>query len=238
MTPKNDNHKAIQILCGTILFLVAATVSTLAMIENAHAIEIVTREDWGAKQPITKRTPAIKQGSFGKTVVRAENSLPLRDIPLKYITIHHVKRKASTDPVSVTMQKFQTQMRDYYIGLGNGRKLQIYLADIPYHFFIHSTGVVAEGRPLKYAAYSNTEYATPIEQHITVVLDGDFDTTKPNAVQLSALERLLIALAQTHNISADNISWHAKVASSDCPGKNLIPLLPEIIATVRAQNGR
>lgn len=104
--------------------------------------------------------------------------------------------------------------------------------DIPYHFFVNKNGAVAEGRELRFAAGSNTIYKTPIENHITVVLDGNFEASEPTPSQLRALTNLLERLAKQYNIRLGNISSHKSVAVEDtptiCPGEKLLTQIPEI----------
>jgi hypothetical protein len=109
---------------------------------------------------------------------------------------------------------------------------KIFLGDIPYHFYISAQGEVAEGRKLTYAAYSNTVYKTPIENHITVVLEGNFEQETPTEAQLIALTDLLFTLAEKHKIPLANIGYHKMVAKTACPGKNLIALWPKVIETL------
>ncbi len=198
--------------------------------------DIVSREDWGAKPPIEKRVPALKNRAKGKRRVSAENVMPIRG-DAKYLTVHHTARRASKRMLQRNLSSFQSQMFGYTIDYGNGTTKKIYLGDIPYHYFIDGAGRIAQGRQLKYAAYSNTVYKTPIEQHITVVLDGNFERSKPAASQVEALTALLAHLAKTHDIDPENIGTHRDVAQTLCPGKNLAAQMDTIRAEVRARLG-
>ena len=121
-------------------------------------------------------------------------------------------------------------------GVDHGRATtkHIFLRDSPYHFFIDAAGHVAEGRALRFAAYSNTTYLTPIEQHITVAVEGDLNKAQPTDAQMGSLVELLALLAKRHAVKLANIGYHQNVVAqrsradgsvqygTDCPGKYLI----------------
>jgi len=190
---------------------------------------VIARKQWKAHAAIEQRVPPIKQGKFADRTVVAENRLPARKSAV-YLTVHHTGSPAR--PNVATEQKVLSLQKLVQGGYWIAKK-QIFLGDIPYHFYISTQGQVAEGRELKFAAYSNTVYATPIEQHITVVLEGNFEEQMPNAAQLAALTDLLYALARAHHVSLKNIGYHRKVAQTTCPGKHMIAQMPMILEALR-----
>jgi hypothetical protein len=202
------------------------------------AVTITTREEWGAKPALLKRTPPIDQVKSGPLRVKSENTMPLRGTA-KYLTVHHTGTPYKPQPFDLYLKNFQALMqRGYEIDSG-AYKTQVYLGDVPYHFFIDETGLVAAGRELKFAAYSNTVYATPIEQHITVVLKGNFESQEPTPQQLSSLTDLLERLAREHAVPLRNIGYHKMAAvkgSTSCPGINVISKM-ETITQNLAQRG-
>jgi hypothetical protein len=181
---------------------------------------IVSRASWGAQPAIEQRHPLIKEVNQGHHLVAAENSLTERKQAI-YLTVHHTARKASNDTLANNLKDFQKQMFGYTINYGHGRSKRVYLGDIPYHYFIDRNGEIGEGRELKFAAYSNTLYKTPIENHLTVVLDGNFDSSRPTENQIASLTNLLEYLSNRHNIKLENIKVHSGVAQTNCPGHNL-----------------
>lgn len=104
--------------------------------------------------------------------------------------------------------------------------------DVPYHFYIGVSGGIAEGRSLEFAGDTNTRYDTA--NRVQVVLEGHFDNERPNAKQIEALKQLLAWLAASHQLSASAISGHNDHAPTDCPGKHLKALFPEILAGLDA----
>ncbi|MGZ5030110.1 MAG: peptidoglycan recognition protein family protein [Methylobacter sp.] len=188
---------------------------------------IVSRASWGAQPAIEHRHPLIKEVNQGHHLVAAENSLTERKQAI-YLTVHHTARKASKDTLATNLKDFQKQMFGYTINYGNGRSKRIYLGDIPYHYFIDRNGEIGEGRELKFAAYSNTLYKTPIENHITVVLDGNFESSRPTKNQIASLTNLLEYLSNRHNIKLENIKVHIDVAPTNCPGNNLRSRMADI----------
>jgi hypothetical protein len=196
--------------------------------------KILKRSDWKAQA--AKENQEIR--------VRVEKEL-LKRRPAVYLTVHHSQTPATTMPFAEHLRKHQELMWHYTIDSESKDKpitTHVILRDTPYHFLINSTGEVAEGRELRFAAYSNTEYLTPIAQHITVVLKGDFDKTQPTDAQISSLIGLLADLAKAHNIKLENIGYHQGVVKKEvdkagrvsygtsCPGKNLIGRFEQIKA--------
>lgn len=197
-------------------------------------LKILSREQWRAQ-------PA-KEAEIVET--RVEKELIARG-PTSYLTVHHTQERATQTPLPEKLRKHQSLMFQYYIDGGTeGRRTttHIFLRDTPYHFLIDASGKVAEGRELRFAAYSNTKYLTPIEQHITVVLEGDFNRTQPTGAQMQSLVELLADLAERYRIKLANVGYHQDVVAkrtladgsvqygTDCPGKNLIARFGEIKA--------
>jgi hypothetical protein len=196
--------------------------------------EIMSRQEWRAHAAIAKRQPPIQTGRIDNTITVSENELIPRQ-KAEYLTVHHtaVPAKPAVE-TAVKLRAFQEQMQEgYWIDTPAPRK-HVFLGDIPYHYYISVQGDVAEGRELKFAAYSNTQYRTPIVNHITVTLEGDFQTQKPSAEQVSSLIELLTALAKEHAVPLNRISYHAAVAQTDCPGRNLIQKWPDVVAALKS----
>jgi hypothetical protein len=183
---RNSSSRKLVVLWS----LVASVALGTPALSSADPVQIISRNAWDAKPAITERTPPIKLVSTGKKLVAAENVMPLRG-EAKYLTIHHTGRMPSRKELKQNLQEFQKQMFHYVIEYGQGKSKHIYLGDIPYHYFIDWTGAIGEGRELTYAAYSNTKYSTPIENHVTVVLDGNFEKDVPTNAQIASLINLL-----------------------------------------------
>ncbi|MDA7426281.1 peptidoglycan recognition protein family protein [Thalassococcus lentus] len=203
---------------------------------RADALEILDRSQWGAAPAVTQRAKPIENRATGSRRVAAENAMPKRG-EARYLTVHHTARTASAKPLAQNLKSFQRQMFSYRIDYGNGTEKQIFLGDLPYHFFISADGSIGEGRELRYAAYSNTTYSTPISQHITVVLDGNFERSEPTQEQLNALIALLDELSARFDIPLENIGGHRDVAQTLCPGKLLTRQMPAIIEAIKARRG-
>jgi N-acetyl-anhydromuramyl-L-alanine amidase AmpD len=189
-------------------------------------VKILTRKEWGAQ-------PAKEKENIS---ARVEGPLVPRGQAV-YLTVHHNQEPVKTLSLSQQLRDHQKLMFHYTID--DDKKVpkstrHIILRDTPYHYFIDATGQVAEGRELRFAAYSNTEYLTPIAQHITIVLEGDFEKIEPTNAQVEALVELLAELATKHSIPLKNISYHQDVVKSTkradgkidygtkCPGQKLI----------------
>jgi N-acetylmuramoyl-L-alanine amidase len=196
--------------------------------------EIMSRQQWSAHAAIAKRQPPIRTGRIDNTITVSENELIPRQ-KAEYLTVHHTAVPAKPGmETAVKLRAFQQQMQNGYWIDTPSLRTHVFLGDIPYHYYISAQGDVAEGRELEFAAYSNTQYRTPIVNHITVTLEGDFQTQKPSAEQISSLIELLTTLAKEHSIPLNHISYHAAVAQTDCPGRNLIQKWPDIVDALKS----
>jgi hypothetical protein len=199
--------------------------------------EILSREDWHAQAPKEKRVPQIKSVTAKPNLVNAENELLPREKAL-YLTVHHTTIPLSGKPFAERMKQHQTTMFDYTINADDGSWTKhVYFLDVPYHYVISEKGEIAEGRQLKYTAQSNTNYLTPIANHVTVALAGNFNKTTPPDLQEKALVHLLAEVAKDHGILLKNISYHANVVKkgdTDCPGSKLIEMFPALLDKIKA----
>lgn len=170
--------------------------------------EIQSRKAWNAKD-------AVGEGKKHKIL---------------FITIHHTATVQKPDvPLATKMRNLQafSQRKDK---LDTG-KIKPAWIDIPYHYYIASDGQIAEGREIKYAGDTNTEYDPT--GHALVVLEGSFNTEQPTAAQVDSMKRTVAWLAREHKVPAANIKGHGDYAKTACPGENLKILLPELRKVVR-----
>jgi N-acetylmuramoyl-L-alanine amidase len=178
----------------------------------ADAPPVLTREAWGAKPP----------------AMQMKKQTPVR------LTIHHTatmaKPKASLASKLKSLQAFSQATAP----LADGR-LKKPWADIPYHYYIDVNGAVGEGRQVEFVGDTNTNYDPT--GHITIVVEGNFDKETPTKVEIDALVALLVSLAKRYHIDVDKIGVHKEFAQTACPGKNMMALMPEIVARVKEQLG-
>jgi hypothetical protein len=217
--------------------IAAAFLAVLALPAYAQA-DIIPRSKWGAEKP---KTPLSEKSDHIVKYLKQSRARPSDKVCIettmdlrreaKYLTVHHTAERSKNGPFLSEMKKHQTNMFAYHQA-GPPQKF-IFWGDTPYHFRIDNSGLVAEGRELKFSAKSNTIYKTPIEDHITVVLEGNFDVETPDRRQIAALVELLARLAKEHNIPLQRITYHAEVANTPCPGKAVIDEFPAIIQAVR-----
>ncbi|MGF1456175.1 MAG: peptidoglycan recognition family protein [Alphaproteobacteria bacterium] len=170
----------------------------------------LTREAWGALPPI--------------------GSLLSRQSPVA-VTIHHTAAAQNPDrSLSEKMLRLQSFSQRPSALAGGGEKPA--WGDVPYHYVIGVNGGVAEGRAPVYAGDSNTQY--DLRGHIQIAVEGRFDTERPTAAQLWALERLVDEVRVRWAIPASAVAGHrARGPATLCPGRNL-----EVwIARYRARKG-
>jgi hypothetical protein len=97
-------------------------------------------------------------------------------------------------------------------------------ADIPYHYLIDLDGKVYEGRDIRYAGDTNTEYDPT--GHALIVVLGNFEEVDPNPAQLQAVVDTMAMIARQFNISPATIAGHKDFSKQTaCPGRSLYPYL-------------
>ena len=134
------------------------------------------------------------------------------------IVIHHVGVPAG-DTTAAAIHKAH---------LANG------WAGIGYHYVIRTDGTIERGRPLAtVGAHAQGHNFDTVGINVT----GNFDVEKPTAAQLKALENLLASLCSIYGIEpgAATICGHRDFNATDCPGKNLYALLPQIRQDVKVK---
>ena len=107
-------------------------------------------------------------------------------------------------------------------------------AGIGYHYVIRKDGTIERGRPLAtVGAHAQGHNFDTVGVNVT----GNFDVEKPTAAQLKALENLLASLCAIYGIEpgAATICGHRDFNATDCPGKNLYALLPQIRQDVKVK---
>lgn len=100
-------------------------------------------------------------------------------------------------------------------------------AGIGYHYVIRKDGTIERGRPLAtVGAHAEGQNYHTVGINVT----GNFDKEIPTPAQIHALEGLLAWLCKTYDIApgAATIVGHRDVNSTDCPGRHLYDMLPQI----------
>lgn len=129
---------------------------------------------------------------------------------IRFITLHHEGESfpPGKDPV------------EYLRTLQHWSRTEKHWIDIPYHYVIDLDGRVYEGRPIRYAGDTNTQYDPA--GHALVCVVGNFEEVEPNEKQLQAVIKVFTWLCEKYNIAPDQIRGHRDVAPGTvCPGKNL-----------------
>jgi N-acetylmuramoyl-L-alanine amidase len=170
----------------------------------------VTREQWGAKPPIRAMTL--------QTPVR--------------LSVHHTATMTNPNLSLATKLRNLQAFSQKDSPLADGRLKKAW-ADIPYHYYIDVKGEVGEAREVKYVGDTNTNYDPT--GHITIVVEGNFEKEQPTKAEVDALVGLISRLAKQYHIDPDKIGAHKQFAQTACPGKNMMALMPEIKARVKAE---
>jgi len=148
---------------------------------------------------------------------------------LRFITIVHTATlQKRAVPLQTKMRNMQAfSQRDDKLDTG---KFKPAWFDVPYHFYIAADGKIAEGRQLKYAGDTNTEYDPT--SHALVVLEGSFNKEDPTPAQIGSMNALVAWLAHRYKVPAANIRGHDDYAKTGCPGANLKKLFPALRESV------
>lgn len=127
-----------------------------------------------------------------------------------YITLHHA---------GVPFPEGKDIIQ-YMRNLQNWSRSEKKWIDLPYHYVIGLDGTVYQGRDLRYAGDTNTEYDPAGHALIEVV--GNFEEAVPNEKQLDAVVKTMAMLSIRYNVPVDSIRAHRDYsAKTVCPGKNL-----------------
>ena len=154
---------------------------------------------------------------FDNSIVTAQlwGGTPAVDSLAKKHTISHITLHHQGEPFPKGKDPIQ-----YLRNLQTWSRRDKHWIDIPYHYIIDLDGKVYEGRDIKYAGDTNTEYDPTGHALIEVV--GNFEEVEPNQNQLDAVVKTMTWLAEKYNVHADSIRGHKDYSSiTVCPGKNL-----------------
>jgi hypothetical protein len=145
------------------------------------------------------------------------------------ITIHHTAtlqnpERSLADKLRALQQFSQSESQ-----LASGKTKPAW-PDVPYHYYIDVHGGVGEGRDVRFAGDTNTEYDPT--GHILIVLEGNFEEAIPTESQMATLRSLTAWLAASYDVPSNRIGGHKDFASTACPGTNLQSQLPELRAFI------
>ncbi|WP_081208219.1 exo-beta-N-acetylmuramidase NamZ domain-containing protein [Salegentibacter sediminis] len=170
--------------------------SSSAQIIEESELAVITRENWKAKEPVMQMIPHKPQ----------------------FITIHHTgmpqKPQRSIEEKLQALQNFS--QNDSPMADGSVKKAW---PDVPYHFYIGTSGKIAEGRDINFQGDSNTDY--DLNGHVLIVVEGDFNKEKLLPQQWESLNKLVSFLSSKYDISRETISGHKDQAETTCPGGDL-----------------
>ncbi|MER8944402.1 N-acetylmuramoyl-L-alanine amidase [Mesorhizobium sp. M0915] len=161
------------------------------------ANHIISRSEWGAHSP----------------VLVMKSQVPIR------ITVHHTG--TLTKP-SVSIFKKMRSLQEFSQSrskLSNG-KIKPVWSDVPYHFYVSVDGSIAAGRDTLFVGDTNTDYDP--SGHISIAVEGNFETETPSVAEISSLKYLIEFLVEKYDLNPNLIGVHSDFAHTACPGKNLV----------------
>lgn len=165
-------------------------------------MKIITREEWKSAK---NKTPFVKHYP-------------------KKITIHHQGAGAGDEKKSVIkLFKGAETIR----GIQKLHQIVRGFVDIGYHALIAPNGDIYQGRPFDVVGAHVKNNNTG---NIGIMLVGNMEVDKPTSEQLQSLKELIIHLTTVFpqlNVPKC-IFGHKDFQPTDCPGKNLYPIIFEI----------
>ena len=159
----------------------------------------------------------------------AANDALGRPHTISQITLHH---QGLAFPRDKDPQQYLRDLQSW------SRKTKGWI-DVPYHYVIDLDGRIYEGRDIRYAGDTNTDYDP--SGHALIEVVGNFEEVEPNAPQLEAVVNMMTFLAARYRVPVDAIRGHRDVApGTECPGRNLYRYLENgyFHAQVRARLAR
>lgn len=188
--------RSVLLFCLVNLFLFQSFAQTQQI-----SAEIISREAWKAMDPVMKMTAHTP----------------------RFITIHHTgmpqKPELSIEKKLKGLQNFS--QKDSKMADGSIKKAW---ADVPYHFYIATSGEIAEGRNINFQGDSNTDY--DLNGHVLIVVEGDFNKEELLPAQRESLKKLVSYVSSEYNIPLSTITGHKDQAETSCPGQDLYQELP------------
>jgi hypothetical protein len=180
-------------------------------------IDLLTREQWRAKPPLDD--PAM--------VPHTPSA----------ITLHHTATPQNPDRAPGQALRNLQAFSQREAPLASGATKAAW-ADVPYHFYIHPTGTIVQGRHIDFQGDSNTKY--DLADQVQVVLEGNFEIERPTDRQLESLDALILALVEQYDIPADRIRSHGVRAEGKtlCPGQALQAEMPGLRARVAKHHAK
>lgn len=176
------------------------------------------RPDAHAHRPAPLPThPAPSSDVLPRTAWASAGVIPARMnrmLPVRRITLHH----DGLTPVALRSRGDIAaridQIRLSHTNRGWG--------DIGYHYVVDPAGNVWEGRPL---AWQGAHVGGQNEGNIGVLVMGNFEEQRPTGAQIEAVDRFVSSLMLQHRVPVGRLHTHKELAKTDCPGRNLQPLL-------------
>ncbi len=151
----------------------------------------------------------------------AEPRGPFRPHQIDQITIHH-----AGDLLGATGPAQFVGWQSWHHHLG--------WPDLAYHFIVGRDGRVYEGRPHTAVGDTATEYDP--RGHFLIVVEGNFDTSIPNAEQLETLAQMVAWASMQFDVPVNTITGHRDHAATSCPGDNLYARIHDGTVTERASD--
>lgn len=141
------------------------------------------------------------------------------------VTVHHTGVAAKESPTPSARVRAHQR---HHLDAG--------FVDLSYHFIIGRGGTVYEGRPVRAAGETFTDYDPT--GHFVPCLEGNFDEQAPTDPQVGALAGLLAWAAGNFRLRLDRLRGHRELAPTACPGDTLQALIDDASLQRTARRGR
>lgn len=235
MRLKNSDYLHLSIIVLTFVICVScslgdknrlqANAQTTNSMQNQNENNNLRNADQNQKEKLSGTTP-LRPKILSRQEWKAKDAVgEMKPHTIQHITIHHT---ATLQKENVTVEKKMQNLQSFSQSesrLASGKAKPAW-PDVPYHYYIAVDGQIAEGRDIRYAGDTNTDYDP--SGHALIVLEGNFEEEQPSSKQLTSLFELVAWLAAHYEIPASKVKGHNDYAATACPGINLKKLLPDI----------
>ena len=179
---------------------------------------MISRAEWGALEP---DLGAPNEHGLYDRLTNPEGWLaypmPLAEV-LRTVVVHHSALTLSDGPREI--QDLHRQNKGF--------------ADIAYHYLIDYDGHPYEGRSITVRGAHVAGFNTG---SVGICLLGNFEAIAPAPAQLATLKELIACLIDEYGLTYLAGHRDFNPTETQCPGKNLEPLLPGLAAELRLKFG-
>lgn len=209
--------------------LVIATAALLGGCASKPRFQPMSKEGWDTK-PGTKPPRSDQSGPVAGVIPRRQwtSSGPIMALAnpmngVSRITVHHSAIESGRIRSKADAARMLVNIR--------GGHLAQNWADIGYHYIVDPAGRVWEGRPV---TLQGAHVKNQNEHNLGIMVMGNFETEKPSAEALQALDGFLAQQLRRYGVPISRVYTHREIGPTACPGRSLQAYMMQ----TRSRSGR